>query len=138
MGTTSEGDARASVEVVKSDRDLNMEFRGQCANIYCKGIKYTSYRPEDMATRYPFMRNSVRRSCHSRLKMAVAEFVKTKLPLIKSEDGDALCLWHEIEFEQSFIRAKTASPSSIRIISPSTGTSHGSWLTARRTRHPLA
>jgi hypothetical protein len=98
------------LEVVQSDRDLNMEFRGQCANIYCKGyqihLKSAGERGYTISVHEKFWEEELSLTS----QQDVAEFVKTKLPLIKQNMAMHCAYGHEIEFEQSFIRANNREP----------------------------
>lgn len=98
------------VEVVRSDRDLNMEFRGQCANIYCKGyqihLKSAGGRDYKLTVHEKFWEEELPVTSQD----DVAEFVKTKLPLIKQNMAIHCAHGHEIEFEQSLIRANNGEP----------------------------
>jgi hypothetical protein len=97
------------LETVRRDRDLNMEFRGACADIYCKGYRLhlrsagghgykISVNEKFCETESPTMASSAE----------VSGFVKTKLPLIKQEMAMHCPHGHEIEFEQSLIRANNS------------------------------
>ena len=113
------------LDVVQSDRDLNMEFRGQCANIYCKGYQIHLKSAGGHGYRISVHEKFWEEELPLTSQEDVAEFVKTKLPLIKQNMAMHCAYGHEIEFEQSFIRANNREPASIRIISPLTGKS--SW-----------
>jgi len=98
------------VAAVRSDRDLNMEFRGHSADIYCKG--YQMHLQSVGAHVYKI-------SVHEKfwdeeLPLAsrddVSEFVKVKLPFIKQKMATHCPNGHEIEFEQSLIRANNREP----------------------------
>jgi len=98
------------VGVVQSDRDLNMEFRGECANIYCKGyqihLKSAGGHGYKISVHEKFWEEELPLTSQE----DVAEFVKTKLPLIKQNMAMHCAYGHEIEFEQSFIRANNREP----------------------------
>ena len=72
------------VEAVRSDRDLNMELRGQCADIYCKGYQIHL----KSAGEHGYKISVHEKFWEEELPLAsqedVAEFVKTKLPLNRS------------------------------------------------------
>jgi hypothetical protein len=98
------------LEVVQSDRDLNMEFRGQCANIYCKGyqihLKSGGGHGYKISVHEKFWEEELPLTSQE----DVVDFVKTKLPLIKQNMAMHCAYGHEIEFEQSFIRANNREP----------------------------
>jgi hypothetical protein len=98
------------VEAVRSDRDLNMEFRGHSADIYCKG-----YQMRIQSVGAHVYKISVHEKfCDEELPLAsrddVSEFVKLKLPFIKQKMATHCPNGHEIEFEQSLIRANNREP----------------------------
>src|ERR1035438_8517538 len=73
------------LEVVRSDRDLNMEFRGQCADIYCKGYQMHL----ESVGGHGYKISVHEKFCKSELPLAsqenVSEFVEMKLPFIKQK-----------------------------------------------------
>jgi hypothetical protein len=91
------------LEVVRRDRDLNMEFRGECADIYCKG--YRLHLRSAGVRGYKISVNE--KFCKTELD--VSGFLK-KLPDIKQEIATHCPHGHEIEFEQSLIRANNREP----------------------------
>ena len=98
------------LEVVQSDRDLNMEFRGQCANIYCKGyqihLESAGEHGYKISVHEKFFEGELPLSSQEN----VSEFVEMKLPLIKQKMAMHCAYGHEIEFEQSLIRANNREP----------------------------
>jgi hypothetical protein len=98
------------VKAVRSDRDLNMEFRGKCADIYCKG--YQMHLESAGGNGYKISVHE--KFCDSELLLNseenVREFVRMKLPLIKQKMATHCAHGHEIEFEQSLIRANNREP----------------------------
>ena len=93
------------VESVRSDRDLNMEFRGKCADIYCKGYQMHLESTEEGGYKISVHEKFCERVLLLTSKEKVSEFVKMELPVIKQKMATHCPHGHEIEFEQSLIRA---------------------------------
>ena len=101
------------LEAVRTDRDLNMEFRGACADIYYKG--YRLHLESAGGHGYKISVNEAFREMESASPTLtspedVSKFVKTELSRIKWEMATHRCHGNEIEFEQSLIRANNREP----------------------------
>jgi hypothetical protein len=99
------------VEAVRSDRDLNMELRRQCADIYCKGYQIHL----ESAGQDGYKISVHEKFCERGLPFAskkedVSKFVEEELPRIKQKMATHCAHGHEIEFEQSLIRANNREP----------------------------
>jgi hypothetical protein len=99
------------LKAVRYDRDLNMEFRGKCADIYCKG--YQLHLEPAGGHGYKISVNEAFREIKCLTLASEAEvsaFVENELPHIKSLMAKHCAHGHEIEFEQSLIRANNREP----------------------------
>src|SRR2546429_273308 len=99
------------LETVRSDRDLNMEFRGKCADIYYKG--YRLHVESAGGHGYKISVNEKFREKESPTLASpedVSEFVKTELSHMKREMAMHRSHGNEIEFEQSLTRANNSEP----------------------------
>lgn len=108
MNDLSSGILAPLVEAVRSDRDLNMEFRGQCVDIYCKGYQMHL----ESAGEHGYKISVHEKFCERDLLLAstnnVCDFVAKELPLIKQKMAMHCPNGHEIEFEQSIIRVNNS------------------------------
>jgi hypothetical protein len=110
------------LEAVRSDRDLNMEFRGACADIYYKGYRLhvesagghgykisvnEAFRETELPT---LPRSDPAFSTALASPADVSKFVKTELPRLKGQMATHRSHGNEIEFEQSLIRANNREP----------------------------
>jgi hypothetical protein len=98
------------LEAVRSDRDLNMEFRGDCADIYYKGYQLHLGQAGGHAYKISVHEKFCETDLPLNTKENVAEFVEMKLPLMKQKMAMHCAHGHEIEFEQSLIRANNREP----------------------------
>jgi hypothetical protein len=98
------------LEAVRSDRDLNMEFRGHCADIYCKGyqmhLQSVGGHGYKISVHEKFWDEELPLTSQENIE----EFLKKKLPFIKQKMAMHCPNGHEIEFEQSLIRANNREP----------------------------
>jgi len=98
------------LEVVKRDRDLILEFRGQYASIYCKGqridIRSCGGGNYQIETDNAFLKTQPKLDS----KEAAAGFVEKELPHLKQAIATHQSCGREIEFEQALIRANNLEP----------------------------
>jgi hypothetical protein len=98
------------LEAVRSDRDLNVEFRRHCVDIYCKGYQMHLQSVGGHGYKISVHEKFWDEELPLTSQEDVVEFVKTKLALIKQKMATHYAYGHEIEFEQSFIRANNREP----------------------------
>jgi hypothetical protein len=94
------------LKAVRSDRDLNMEFRGACADIYYKGYRLHLRSAGEHG--YTISVNDAFSEMEQPPLTSEADvslFVKTELSRIKGQMATHRSHGNEIEFEQSLIRA---------------------------------
>jgi hypothetical protein len=99
------------LEAVRSDRDLNMEFRRECADIYYKG--YRLHLESAGGHGYKISIDEAFREMESPTLACpadVSRFVEMELPRIKREMATHRSHGNEIEFEQALIRANNREP----------------------------
>jgi hypothetical protein len=104
------GALKPLLEAVKSDRDLNMEFRKDCVDIYCKGyqmhLQSVGGHGYKISVHEKFWDEELPLASEENTE----EFVKMKLPFIKQKMATHCPNGHEVEFEQALIRANNREP----------------------------